>query len=198
MIFQPRELITLGIFSVIIIAINMMINMLSIFSPFLIPITKSLAGMIAGIPFMLYLARVKQQGAICLLALVLAAAAVLTGDHVLTLATALAAGAIAGIICSAAKKGQRHYLMILGYGIFNLWSVGGLLPIVFMRQQIEAQVAQQLGQEYADSFSALFSVKVIWLTLAGIFISGLLGAVIGLRVLNKHFGRAGFVQKNSW
>jgi len=198
MTFQPKELITLGIFSVIIIAINMVINMLSVFSPLLIPITKSLAGMIAGIPFMLYLARVKQQGAICLLALILAVAMVLTGDHVLTLATALMAGGVAEIICSAAKKSQRHYLLIPGYGAFSLWSVGGLLPLMFMRQQIEAQVAQQLGQAYANRFSALFTDQVMYLTLAGIFISGLLGAVIGLRVLDQHFARAGFVQKNGW
>ncbi|MGF6188794.1 MptD family putative ECF transporter S component [Serratia sp. 2723] len=196
MSIRPAELITLGIFSVIIITINMAINMLAVLSPFLIPITKVLSGMIAGIPFMLYLARVEQKGLISLMAMVLAVVMVLAGDYVLTLVSALVAGGIADVICSAARKNQRRSLMVLGYGIFNLWPVGGLLPLLFMRQKIEAQVAQQLGQEYAHSFSALFSVPVICWLLAGIFVSGLLGAVIGLGVLNKHFVRSGLVQKN--
>ncbi|MGL5424951.1 MptD family putative ECF transporter S component [Serratia fonticola] len=195
MSIRPAELITLGIFSVMIITINMAINMLAVLSPFLIPITKSLSGMMAGIPFMLYLARVKQKGLISLMAMVLATVMVLAGDYVLTLVSALIAGGIADIICSAARKNQRRALMVLGYGIFNLWSVGGLLPLLFMRQKMESQVAEQLGQEYAHSFSSFFSAPVIGWLLAGIFVSGLLGAVIGLGVLNKHFVRSGLVQK---
>lgn len=194
--FRPQELIVLGIFSVIIIVIDMAVNMLTVFSPFLIPVTKSLSGIVVGIPFMLYLARVEQKGLICLMALVLAAVMVLAGDYVLTLVSALLAGGLADVICRTAKKHQRRALMALGYGIFNLWHIGGLLPLLFMRPQIEAQIAQQLGPEYAESFSAFYSGPVLCWTFAVIFVSGLLGAVIGLGMLNKHFVRAGLVQKN--
>lgn len=194
--FRPQELITLGIFSVIIIVINMAINMLAVFTPFLIPFTKSLSGLIAGIPFMLYLTRVKQGGLIGLMALVLAIIMVLAGDYVLTLASALVAGVIADVICQTARKNQNRALLLLGYSVFNLWSAGGMLPLLFMRREIEAQVAQQLGAEYAHSFTALFSVPVVCWTLVGIFASGLLGAFIGLKMLNKHFVRAGLVQNN--
>lgn len=195
--FRTQELITLGIFSVIIIAINMTINLLAVFSPFLIPLTKSLSGLVAGIPFMLYLTRVKQRGLITLMALVLAAIMVLAGDYVLTLVTALVAGVIADAMCGLARKNNKRFLLILGYSVFNLWSCGGMLPLMFMRREIEAQVAQQLGVEYAQGFTAIFSVPVIGGTVIAIFISGMLGAVIGLNILNKHFVRAGLVQKNS-
>ncbi|WLI75260.1 MptD family putative ECF transporter S component [Kosakonia sp. H02] len=194
--FHAQELIALGVFAVMMVAIDMAVNMLAVFSPFLIPLTKSLSGMIAGIPFMLWLTRVTQKGLISLMALVLAAVAVLAGDYVLTLVSALLAGGLADVICRAAKKSQRRSGLILGYGIFNLWSVGALLPLLFMRPQIEAQVAQQLGQEYASRFSAFYSAPVIGWTLAGMFACGVLGAVIGLNLLNKHFVRAGLVQKN--
>nr|WP_227010087.1 MULTISPECIES: MptD family putative ECF transporter S component [unclassified Enterobacter cloacae complex] len=190
-------MITLGIFSVIIIAINMTINLLAVFSPFLIPLTKSLSGLVAGIPFMLYLTRVKQRGLITLMALVLATIMVLAGDYVLTLVTALAAGVIADAICGLARTNNKRFLLILGYSVFNLWSCGGMLPLMFMRGEIEAQVAQQLGAEYAQSFTAIFSVPVIGGTAIAIFVSGMLGAVIGLNILNKHFVRAGLVQKTS-
>ncbi|RPH24129.1 Trep_Strep domain-containing protein [Buttiauxella warmboldiae] len=196
MTIRPQELITLGIFSVMIIVINMVINMLAVFSPFLIPLTKSLSGLVAGIPFMLYLTRVKQGGLIGLMALVLAVIMVLAGDYILTLASALVAGAIADVICRAARKNHSRVLTILGYSVFNLWSVGGILPLLFMREEMEAQVAQQLGAEYAHSFTQLFSVSVVCWTLVGIFVSGLLGAVIGLVMLNKHFVKAGLAQKN--
>lgn len=195
--FRPQDLITLGIFSVIIIVITIAVNMLAIFSPFLIPLTKSLSSLIAGIPFMLYLTRVHQGGLIGLMALVLAVIMVLLGDYVLTLASALVAGVISDVICRSARKNQSRTLLILGYSVFNLWSAGGILPLLFMRQEIETQVTQQLGAEYAHSFTTIFSAPVVCWTLAGIFVSGLLGAFIGLNMLHKHFVRAGLVQKNS-
>lgn len=194
--FHPQDLITLGIFSVIIIVINIMINMLSVFSPFLIPLTKALSGLIVSIPFMLYLTRVHQRGLITLMGLVLGVIMVLCGDYILTLASALIAGFAADFIFQKARKTYSRALIILSYSVFNLWSIGSLLPLLFMRKKIEAQVASQLGVEYAHTFSRLFSAPVVFTTLAGIFIAGLLGAFIGLKMINKHFLRAGLVEKN--
>ena len=194
--FHSQDLITLGIFSVIIIVINIMINILSVFSPFLIPLTKALSGLIVSIPFMLYLTRVHQRGLIALMGLVLRVIMVLCGDYILTLASALIAGLIADIIFQEAKKRHSRALIILSYSVFNLWSIGGLLPLLFMRKEIEAQVASQLGIEYAITFSRLFSIPVVYGTLVGIFIAGLIGAFIGLKMINKHFVRAGLVEKN--
>lgn len=193
---RPRELITLGIFSVIIIIITIVVNILAMFSPFVIPLTKALSGLIVGIPFMLYLTRVTQGGLIWLMAMVLAVVMVLAGDYVLTLGSAFIAGAAADAICTAARKNQRRGWMVLGYGVFNLWPVGGILPLLFMRDEIETQVAAQLNAEYAHSFATLFSPWVVFGTLIGMFICGLLGAVLGLKMLNKHFVRSGLVQKN--
>ncbi len=123
--FNPNNMIILGIFSVIIIIIHMVINMLAIFSPFLIPFTKGVSGLIAGIPFMLYLMRVNQVGLIGLMAMILALVMVIFGDYILTLASALVAGVGAEIIFLAARKKPHRVRLILGYGVFNLWSIGG-------------------------------------------------------------------------
>ncbi|MBJ3813670.1 MptD family putative ECF transporter S component [Shimwellia pseudoproteus] len=194
-IINPRELITLGIFSVIMVAITMVINMLAVFTPLLIPITKSLSGIVAAIPFVLYVSRVNQAGPIALMAVIIGLVMVLAGDYILTLASALIAGVISDLLCSAARRRGSPLLVVLGYGVFNLWSAGGLLPLIFMRQEIAQQVAQQLGDQYAGVFTALFTVPVVCWTLVGIFISGLAGAGIGVRILHQHFVRAGLVQK---
>ena len=172
---QTKELITLGIFSVIIISINIVIGLPTMFSPILIPIARCLCCLITGIPFMLYLTRAKQGELIWLMGLIMGVIMVLFGDYVLTLATGLLAGVIADLICRAARKNQSRALVVLGYGVFNLWTVGGLLPLLFMREGIEAQTARQLGAEYAHRLIELFSVSMVCWTLVGIFVSGLAG-----------------------
>ena len=94
---QTKELITLGIFSVIIISINIVIGLPTMFSPILIPIARCLCCLITGIPFMLYLTRAKQGELIWLMGLIMGVIMVLFGDYVLTLATGLLAGVIAAV-----------------------------------------------------------------------------------------------------
>ena len=55
------------------------------------------------------------------------------------------------------------------------------------------QIAQQYGQGYVDQVTSLLPTWFVITMPIGLFIAGALGAMLALRVLNKHFRKAGLI-----
>lgn len=72
-----------------------------------------------------------------------------------------------------------------------MWIIGPLLPIVWASDAYFADISQSMGQEYADGYRSLVTVPVIagWAVVVAVISYGC--ALLGMRVLHKHFERAG-------
>lgn len=188
--FTPKELISLGIFTAVYTVIYMAFNMLGAIAPVLQLVGAALAVLLNGITYMLFLTRVRHPGLITLMALLLGILVTVGGHHPISIVTALAAGLSADVI--AARGGFRGAVTsVVSYGIFGLWVAGGYLPLLFMRDSVLAEYRRQMGDQWADAFTALFSPAVIILMIIGTVLVGMIGGWIGRRALSKHFERAG-------
>jgi hypothetical protein ELI_2822 len=80
---------------------------------------------------------------------------------------------------------------IISHGVLSVWLIGNYIPIVMNRVSYFAGIASGYGQEYADALSSYIpDWSLLPLALAA-FVAGCIGAVIGKKLLQKHFERAG-------
>ena len=80
----------------------------------------------------------------------------------------------------------------LTYMVFMLFGAANLIPIYFARDAfVQSLIDQDYGAEYAEK---LLSVMPTWsfipVVLVGM-LGGYLGCTIGIKILNKHFKKAG-------
>ena len=175
---QAKDLINLGLFTVLYFVLGCCVAIPIGFVPIFLPILGALWTLITGIPFMLFLTRVKKFGMVTLMAILSGLLMGLTGmgDLILKFGNY--------------KSAKRS---LIGYAVFSLWMVGTYIPMYFMVEDSRASFAASFGKEYADKVMAVMPMWSIVLVIAGIFICAIIGGMIGKALLKKHFVKAGIV-----
>lgn len=186
---QPKDLITVGIFTAILFVVCMGVAMLG-YIPIFIPLLSVLVPLVGGIPFMLFLTKVKKFGMVLIMSVLIGVIVGLMGMGVWVIAT----GPICGILAELIFKSGNYSSMkksILGYGVFSMWVIGNYIPIIVTRDAYFSMLVSGYGQEYADTLMGYIPDWSLLPLLAACFVSGILGALLGKTLLKKHFVRAG-------
>ncbi|MEJ4111898.1 MptD family putative ECF transporter S component [Corynebacterium kroppenstedtii] len=184
------ELVAVGIFTVIILVIHTLCNIIGVLGPEVQPFGGVVAVIINGIPFMLFLRRIHHFGLITSMTLLISVVLVLMGHHPIGIPLALACGLIADIIVTSGTFAHRNR-NILGYAFFALYPMSGIFPLLFMRHQLIEMYTKQADAHWAQSFSDFFSAPMVFGIGAGCFIAGLIGGWLGQRLVRTYFSRAG-------
>jgi len=165
-----RNLINVGIFTVLYFAavavfgqLGALVPILQVLGPLYIPI-------VAGIPFTLMLALGYSANTISLLALVLAPAA--------------------DLICRAGEYRRWPYL-VAGYALFSLMLIGTVVPLFFAREAFLERIGQRHDAAWVQSMIDLTPSWMFAVMLAMLVVGAVIGAQLGRAVLRKHFERAG-------
>lgn len=187
---QAKDLINVGLFTVLYFVIGCCVAIPVGFVPVFLPVLGALWALITGIPFMLYLTRVKKFGMITIMAVLSGLLMGLTGMGFWGVPMGVVFGVLGDLIVKSgdyksAKKG------LLGYGVFSLWMIGTYIPMYFMVEKSYADFAEGFGEEYAQRVMSVMPMWSLILVIAGIFVFALLGGLIGKAVLKKHFVKAG-------
>ena len=179
---QAKDLINLGLFTVLYFVIGCCVAIPIGFIPIFLPVLGSLWSLITGIPFMLFLTRVKKFGMVTIMGV--------TGMGFWGVPMGLIFGLLGDLILKSGdyKSAKKS---ILGYAVFSLWMVGTYIPMYFMVEDSWASFAASFGEEYADRVMAVMPMWSIILVVAGIFVFAILGGLLGKTLLKKHFAKAG-------
>jgi energy-coupling factor transport system substrate-specific component len=180
---QTQDLITVGVFTAIYFVLFFAVGMLGyvpifyVLLPFLLPI-------VCGIPFMLFLTKVKSFGMVTIMGTILGALMLLTGHTYMPLLAGFVFGLVADLIFLAGKY-QSKRLSVLGYGVFSMWLLGMLVPFWVMKDSFEKMMLDSMGVDYTLAVLELFD-KISWAFPILAFIGGIIGAFFGLVMLKKH------------
>lgn len=187
---HAKDLVNIGIFSVIYVVLVMAASMLG-FIPVFIPLLAVICPLIGGIPYMLFLTRVKKFGMIWIMAIIMGIVMFTGGMGVIALPTSILFGFLADLTArsggyTSAKKS------VLSHGVFSMWLIGNFIPIVINREAYTANIiAGGYGREYAEALMKLMPDWILPVLLVCSFVFGILGGLIGRALLKKHFIRAG-------
>ncbi|MFB1050017.1 MptD family putative ECF transporter S component [Paraliobacillus sp. JSM ZJ581] len=185
---ETKDLITTGIFTAIYFVLFFVSGMIG-YIPALFVLIPFILPVVGGIPFMLFLTKVKCFGMVTIMGTILGMLMVLTGHTYIPLITGLIFGLLADLLFMAGKY-QSKKLSIVGYSIFSLWILGMLVPFWVMRDAYEKQMMDSMGMKYAQTVMGIFE-KISWAFPIMIILGGLIGAFVGLSMLKKHFKKAG-------
>ena len=183
-----RDLINIGIYAAIYFVIVMALAMTGLIPIFLI-LLSSMVGIIGGIPFMLFLTKVKKPGMILIMSLIMGILMFVTGMTWMPIPFSIVTGIIAELVYrNGGYKSMRS--AILTTGLFSLWACGNYLPLFLQKAQYFAD-RTRFGQDYIDAVAKLTPNWMFFVLLIATFACGVIGGLIGKALLKKHFERAG-------
>ena len=188
-----RDLINAGLFSVLLVLVTFIFGMLGLF-PFLMPFIPFIIGIFTGSVYMLYTTRIKKAGMLFIQQIVMALAFLISGHTIYMLITSVIGGLLAEIVLKMGDYKSVKYSR-LAVVTLALSSVGNWIPIFFFREDyLQHIVDAGYGEDYARKFDRALPnwslIPVIILGCIGMYI----GCTIGIKILKKHFVKAGMVE----
>ena len=158
---QAKDLINVGVFTAIYFVIFFAGMMLG-YIPIFIPLLGLVCPILCGIPFMLYLTKVKKFGMVSLTGIILGLLNLIMGSGVLVLIFGIIFGIISDLILRAGKY-QSWKCTLLGNGVFSLWIMGYVSRDVFDPRYFLRLTCEQLWTGICRHTHVLYP----WLDVSG-------------------------------
>lgn len=186
-----KDLINIGIYTVIYFVIMMLVGWLG-YIPVFIPLMAVLVPLLGGIPFMLFVTKVKKFGMVLIMGILIGVIMLLTGMGYWTVLTGAIAGLLAELILRIGKY-QSKRISVLACGTFSIWLFGNFMPFYVGRDTYLAELTERFGSEYGATIAGYMPGWMLPVLLVVSFVFGLLGGLLGKAICKKHFERAGIV-----
>lgn len=159
--------------------------------PICVVILPLIAGILGGIPFVLFTIKEQKFGAVTLMGVIAGLFTFLVGQTWLSVVFGLVFGLLADLIMRSGQY-KSWTKNMLGYSVFTLWTVGTMLPMWIMRETFFAGYRENGGTDaYINAVMKLTPNYMILVVIVLALVGGMLGACLGKSVLKKHFEKAG-------
>lgn len=186
-----KDFINIGVYAAIYFVIVMICAMLGSI-PVLYPMLSVMVPILGGIVFMLFLTKVKKFGMIWILTIIMGIMMLFTGMSFYSLLVGIVTGLISEMIYKSGNYASASKA-VLTNATFNLWLVGNYLLFYLERESFLASRAQSVGQSFADTLDKMLPPWTFVILAVACFVCGLLGGLLGRKMLSKHFKKAGIV-----
>ena len=128
---QPKDLINIGIFTALYFIIIMAVAMLG-YVPIFIPLLSVICPLIGGIPYMLYITKVRHFGMVFIMGTILGLLMGLGGMGVFAFITGPVCGLLADLVLRSGNYNSAGRA-IISHGVLSVWLIGNYIPIVMNR-----------------------------------------------------------------
>ena len=190
--FSVKDLINIGIFTVLYVLVIAIFGQLGA----LVPITQVLGPLyipiFAGIPFMLFLTRVKHFGMVTIMGLLVGLLILATGQSYWVLVVAIVCAPLADWIMMTGQY-TSWKRSLLGYVVFAIPMIGTVVPLFFAREAFQSKVlaSGHKDQAWVNTINSLTPMWMFFVMIVMIIVGAAIGAYLGRAMLKKHFERAG-------
>ena len=188
--YQLKDIMNVGIF-VVLYYVTFFAAMCLGYIPFFMSILSLVSGIMCGIPFMLFLTKVKKFGLVLLFGTICGLISLLMGSGVLPLITAVIASLFSALILFVSKYRLR-ITSIFAYAVFTLWNLGyGLRLYLSTASTFTEGLKESYGSEYVSEMLNYALTPGLWISILTCFVGGILGGILGYFIFQKHFRKAG-------
>lgn len=181
-----KDIMNVGIFVVVYYVAFFASICLGYFPPAM-AILSLISGLVCGIPFMLFLTKIKKPASLLLFGIICGLISLAMGSGILPLIFAVVLSVIGEILLYCFKYVPSAKYIIV-YIVFTLWNVGyGLRLMLASSSTYVESLNDSYGEEYVGAmldsvFSFGFAASVLICA-----VGGLLGGILGYFVFRKHF-----------
>ena len=185
---NAKDLINVGIYTAICAVLVCAVAMTGVI-PIMMVLLIVFVPILTGIPFMMFLTKVKKFGMILIMNVILGAFMWITGMSYYALIVGTISGLIAELIYRAGDyKSKWHG--IFAFAVSGLYCWANYFGI-FFNSEAYFSTRQNFGQEYIDSVTKMLPVWMCPVLFVVDVVCGIIGGWIGTKVLRKHFEKAG-------
>ncbi|MCR5228304.1 MAG: MptD family putative ECF transporter S component [Eubacterium sp.] len=185
---NAKDLINVGIYTAICAVLVCAVAMTGVI-PIMMVLLIVFVPILTGIPYMMFLTKVKKFGMILIMNVILGAFMWITGMSYYALIVGTISGLIAEFIYRAGDyKSKWHG--IFAFAVSGLYCWANYFGI-FFNSEAYFSTRQNFGQEYIDSVTKMLPVWMCPVLFVVDVVCGIIGGWIGTKVLRKHFEKAG-------
>jgi energy-coupling factor transport system substrate-specific component len=191
-----KDLILTGALTALMFVIYMIVSLaLSFAGPVTNVFYPPVVSIANGIVMMLLLAKVPKLGALSIAGVIQGLLTFLVGAF-WTVGTGLIVGGLLADFLIIGKKEISTKRMIAAYSVFSgIFTFGAISPMKIFREAfMELTLRNGISQEYVDGLIRMTEWPMLTVIIIAGFVGGFIGGIIGLKVLRKHFVKAGLVQ----
>ncbi len=191
---KVKDLVNIGVFSALYMIVSIIIMMPMALAPILWLLWPAIAGVFTGTIYMLLMAKVPKKGAAFLLGMITAFIYLGIGECTWTILLSFAAAGIAAEIIRGALGYKSQMSIILSCGALTAGFIGSPLPMwLFQKSYMESIIEMGMNEAYVYELQSLISPLSFIEFILIAFVGGVIGALIGSKMLRKHFEKAGIV-----
>ena len=184
-----KDLINVGVYTAITMIIMFAVGSLNAFPP-VYPALMVIWPLVCAIPMMLYYTKIKKFGMLTLTGIIIGAFFFLMGYMWVALVGMGAAGFVGDLVLRFGGY-QRFSAHALSYAVYCLGMIAGPLLLWFAGATYWDQIEKSMGAEYVSALQQFMPSWMLYVSIPLLFLSGLVGAFLGRKMLRKHFQRAG-------
>ncbi|MCR5830261.1 MAG: MptD family putative ECF transporter S component [Lachnospiraceae bacterium] len=184
-----KDLITVGIYTAIYVAVVFVIGATNAI-PIMYPISMVIIPLVAGIPMMLYYTKIEKFGMLTITGIIVGIFFYLSGYTWLCVAFLVPTALIADIILKVGGY-KKFKVIVPSYMVFALGMLGGPAPLWFAGESYWDGIKESMGEQYAEQLSSYMPSWMLWVGIGLVLIGAFFGALLGKKMLNKHFKKAG-------
>lgn len=188
--FRARDFLTVALFVVIYTVLLFAFGMLGIISPVVSIIVIAAMPLVAAIPYMLFLSRVRHAGMLTLFGICFGLLIMATGHPWTSVVIALVCSVLAEIPLYCGRY-RSTWAAIYAYTVFSAWIIGPWIPFFMDPEGYIGYISDSMGKDYGNQFASILSAQLLLGMWVAGMVCGFLGALLGTATLRKHFVRAG-------
>jgi energy-coupling factor transport system substrate-specific component len=185
-----KDLIMAGAFSALYVALLFVVVSATGFVPIVYIFAPFILSVVLGTVYMLYVTKIPKRWSIMVLA-ALTGLVTSMGGMWLSLFWALLLGLIADLIVNSGIRSRKKY--IVSFMVFACTNMGPFWTLIIAKQRFLDACTGYYGQDYANTIDRLTPWWIILVFIVMAFAGGLIGGILGSRILKKHFEKAGIV-----
>lgn len=191
--FDIRDLVNAGVFSILVLMATWCAGMVG-YLPILMPLVPFSCCLFSGPVFMLYSTRINKFGMVLIMGILFASVFSLSGHGAIVFPFTIVVALLAELVIKKGNYKSVKYAR-LSYVVFSLFAAANLLPLYIAR---EAYLQKMVEKGYSKEFmEKLYSFMPNWSFLPVVALGMLgayLGCTIGIKILKKHFEKAGMIK----
>ena len=181
-----RDLITVGVFTALYFVVMAVVGQVGA----LVPITQVLGPLyipiVCGIPFMIFLTRVRRFGLITAMGVIVGLLFLVTGQSFVATILGVVLGVATDLIAKAGQY-RRWPFLLASYVVFAEIGIGMVVPLFFQREQTLARIATRQSPAWIEQVTRLTPSWMFYVMIAMLAVGAVIGAYLGRAIFRKHF-----------
>lgn len=186
-----KDLINVGIYTAMTLVIFFVVGFLTAL-PVVYPFLFFIWPLICGIPMMLYYTKIEKFGMLTITGLICGLFFFLMGYTWIGLVVWTLGGVLADLVLMAGQY-KNFKVTLLSYACFCLGMMGCPANLWLAGQAYWENIRSSMGDQFADTLQFTMPTWLLYAGFAILFIGGICGALLGRKMLKKHFERAGII-----